>query len=151
MSPIRTLAIASALALVVFGQSALAAQDDAGEPCAAAAAAAEASPGASPAAGPAASPEASPEASPQAATAEACVVDIRDLAFMPADIEIAVGTTVTWTNSDSVPHTATASDGTFDSGVFDPGESFDYTFEDTGTFDYTCLIHPEMQGSIVVR
>ena len=151
MSHLRTLAITSTIVLVLFGQGAVAAQDDAGEPCAESSAAAEASPSASPAASPAASPEASPEASPQAAAAEECVVDIRDLTFMPADIEIAVGTTVTWTNSDTVPHTATATDGTFDSGVFDPGETFSYTFEEAGTFDYTCLIHPEMQGSIVVR
>ncbi len=76
---------------------------------------------------------------------------MRDLAFTPADIEITVGTTVIWTNSDTVPHTATAGDGAFDSGILDPESSFEYTFDEPGTYAYTCLIHPEMKGTIVVR
>lgn len=151
MSQLRALAIAVMLATVVFAQGSLAAQDDSAEPCAEMAATAEASPGASPAASPASSPEASPEASPESTAVEECIVDIRDLAFIPADIEIAAGTTVTWTNSDTMPHTATASDGAFDSGVFDPGASFSYTFDEAGSFDYACLLHPEMLGTIVVR
>ena len=92
--------------------------------------------------------DATPEASPDA---EACTIDIRDLAFIPAQTEVAVGTTVTWTNSDTVPHTATATDRSFDSSILDPGQSFSYTFEEAGTFDYTCLVHPQMEGTIVVR
>jgi plastocyanin len=152
VSPLRLLVLAAALTMVLPGAGSRAAQDDDTEPCAEAAAPADATPGASPAASPAATADASPAASPEtAAAAEECTVDIRDLAFEPADIEIAIGTTVTWTNNDTVPHTATASDGSFDSGVFDPGASFSYTFDEAGMFDYSCLIHPEMQGSVVVR
>jgi plastocyanin len=50
-----------------------------------------------------------------------------------------------------VPHTATATDRTFDSGILDPGKSYSYTFEKAGTFDYACLVHPQMKGTIVVR
>jgi len=78
-------------------------------------------------------------------------VEIRDFAFHPAEIEIAAGTTVTWTNNDTVAHTATATDGTFDSGILDPGASFKYTFDKPGTYDFACLIHPKMKGTITVR
>jgi len=120
-----------------------------GDPCRAVKGAA-ATPSASPTASPtaAATREASPQASPGT---EACTIDIRDLAYHPAQTEIAVGTTVTWTNSDTVPHTATATDRTFDSGILDPGKSYSFTFEEAGTFDYSCLVHPQMKGTIVVR
>ena len=151
MVHLRMFMIASVVTVFISGGPGLAAQDSAtAEPCAEATASAEASPGASPAASTAASPEASPAASPESANTE-CTVDIRDLAFDPSDIEVAVGTTVTWVNNDTVPHTATASDGAFDSGVFDPEERFSYTFDETGRVDYSCLLHPEMQGSVTVR
>jgi plastocyanin len=149
----RTLALFVPVMLMVSFPSGLLAQDTgtAAEPCPAAEGAA-ASPSASPTVSPTATIEATREASPQASPgAEACTIDIRDLAYHPAQTEIAVGTTVTWTNSDTVPHTATATDRTFDSGILDPGKSYSYTFEEAGTFDYTCLIHPSMKGTIVVR
>jgi plastocyanin len=90
----------------------------------------------------------SPEASP---AAEACTIEIREIAYHPAETEIAAGTTVTWKNSDTVPHSATSTDGVFDSDIFDPGKSFSFTFDEAGTFDYTCLVHPKMKGTIVVR
>jgi plastocyanin len=136
------------LTLLIPGSGAYAAQETA-ELCPAVDAAT--SPAASPAASPATT-EASPEASPQASpTGEACSIEMVDLAFSPAQTEIAVGTTVTWINNDTVPHTATESDGLFDSGVLDAGASFSFTFDEPGTYDYTCLIHPEMKGTIVVR
>jgi plastocyanin len=152
MVRLRSVALSVAVALLASFPAGLAAQDanpDA-EPCPSVeeAATPSASPATSPTATAAASPAASPEASP---AAESCTIDIRDLAYHPGQTEIPVGTTVTWTNSDTVPHTATATDGTFDSGVFDPGESYSYTFDEAGTFDYTCLIHPQMKGTIVVR
>ncbi len=155
----RAYALTSVLAvtLVAATAGAHAAQDDTPEPCQEASTAAsspQASPAASPATTttPAASPESAPSASPQASPAtEACAVDMRDLAFSPANIEIASGTTVTWTNNDEVPHTATAGDGAFDSGILDPGSTFEYTFTESGTYDYACLIHPQMIGSVVVR
>jgi hypothetical protein len=58
---------------------------------------------------------------------------------------------VAWTNDDAVPHTATALDGAFDSGIFDPGASFSQTFADPGTYEYRCNLHPQMTGTIVVE
>lgn len=65
-------------------------------------------------------------------------------------IEIAVGASVTWTNTEE-PHTVTARDGSFDSGRIPQGESFTHTFEEAGTFDYFCQIHPAMEGTVVVE
>jgi plastocyanin len=86
------------------------------------------------------------------ATADATMVDIKDLAFNPAQIEIPVGGTVTWTNSDTVPHTATAPDRQLlQSGTLNPGDTFSQTFDTPGTIDYFCEFHPNMKGTIVVQ
>lgn len=78
-------------------------------------------------------------------------VSMVDITFEPAEMTIEVGTTVTWTNDDTVAHTVTALDGSFLSGTLDPGGSFSHTFETTGTFDYRCEIHPtQMTGTIEV-
>ncbi len=61
-----------------------------------------------------------------------------------------VGDTVTVTNEDAIGHTWTAVDGVFDSGSLAQGESFEYTFEEAGEFDYFCAVHPEMTGTITV-
>jgi plastocyanin len=50
-----------------------------------------------------------------------------------------------------VQHSATAGDGSFDSGVLSPGATFTRTFDEAGTFAYGCVIHPTMTGTIVVR
>jgi plastocyanin len=75
-------------------------------------------------------------------------VDIANFAFSPASLTIEAGTTVTWTNSDSVAHTATGD--TFDTGELAPGESGSVTFDTEGTFNYICSIHPNMTGTIMV-
>ncbi|HLL51281.1 MAG TPA: cupredoxin family copper-binding protein [Thermomicrobiales bacterium] len=77
-------------------------------------------------------------------------VQVVDFAFEPATLTVPVGTTVTWTNAGSRPHTVTADDGSFDSGRLDPGEQFSQSFDQPGTFTYFCGFHPDMQGSIVV-
>jgi plastocyanin len=77
-------------------------------------------------------------------------VDIRDHAFNPAQLNVAPGTTVTFVNNDTEPHTATADNGLFDTGVLEPGSSFDVFFDGSGTVPYHCELHPHMQGSIVV-
>lgn len=93
-------------------------------------------------------PPAPPAASPVAGGAS---VRIANLAYDPPTITIPPGTTVTWSNDDVTPHTVTAVDGQFDSGIFDPGASFSWTFPEPGTFAYQCLLHPNMQGSVVVE
>jgi plastocyanin len=77
-------------------------------------------------------------------------VDIREHAFNPAQLNVAPGTTVTFVNNDTEPHTATADNGLFDTGVLEPGYSFDVFFDEAGTVTYHCELHPDMQGSIVV-
>src|SRR5262245_1052411 len=72
-------------------------------------------------------------------------------AFAPDDLAIAVGTTVTWTNSDSVAHTSTSDGSGWNSGTITPGGRFSFAFQTAGTFPYHCAIHPGMIGTIVVR
>jgi plastocyanin len=57
---------------------------------------------------------------------------------------------VTWTNQDFAPHTATADDGSFDTGRLDQGETGSVTFDQPGTYTYTCTFHPNMKGTVVV-
>lgn len=97
---------------------------------------------------------ASPEATPEAATpaaGDATEVTIRDFAYEPAEIEITAGTTVTWTNEDTVPHTATDADGAFDTGTIDGGGGTgSHTFDTPGSFRYICAFHPNMEALVVV-
>ncbi len=81
---------------------------------------------------------------------EAAWVSIGDNFFDAADVSIAPGTTLMWTNEGQVPHTVTADDGSFDSGTLNPGDSYIVTFLGSGTLYYHCEIHPEMVGSITV-
>ncbi|HEX5991685.1 MAG TPA: cupredoxin domain-containing protein, partial [Thermomicrobiales bacterium] len=79
-------------------------------------------------------------------------VDIRDFAYSPNPIEIAAGDTVTWTNQDEVPHTATGEDrDVLQSGTIAPGASFSQVFAEAGEFGYFCEFHPNMSGTIVVQ
>jgi plastocyanin len=77
-------------------------------------------------------------------------VDIRDHAFNPAQLNVAPGTTIRFVNNDIEPHTATADNGLFDTGVLQPGSSFDVFLDGSGTVTYHCELHPDMQGSVVV-
>jgi len=70
---------------------------------------------------------------------------------MPDDLNVAVGTTVTWTNTDSVAHTSTSDEAGWNSGSIGPGRQFSVAFQNAGTFSYHCTIHPGMVGTVVVR
>ena len=72
-------------------------------------------------------------------------------AFSPGDLDVAVGTTVTWMNTDSVAHTSTSNASGWDSGTIAPGRQFSFTYQTAGTFPYHCAIHPGMVGTVVVR
>lgn len=78
-------------------------------------------------------------------------VVIEGFAFKPATLSISLGTTVTWHNNDSVTHTVTAQDNSFDSGSLSPGSTFAHTFEQKGTFEYHCKTHPSMTGKVIVE
>lgn len=87
-----------------------------------------------------------------AAVVESVPVDIRDFAFSPDPVQVAAGGTITWTNQDGVPHTATAEQrDVLQSGAISPGSSFNQVFETPGEFAYFCEFHPNMQGTIVVQ
>jgi plastocyanin len=87
----------------------------------------------------------------QEVPADATTVVIANLAFNPPAITVPTGTTVAWTNDDAVPHTVTSTDGAFDSGIFDPGGSFSFTFNEPGSFAYVCQLHPQMQGTVTAE
>ena len=74
-----------------------------------------------------------------------------DQAFRPDDLTVAVGSTVTWTNTDSVSHTSTSDAVGWNSGIVPPSGQFSFTFQTAGTFPYHCAIHPGMVGRVVAR
>jgi nitrite reductase (NO-forming) len=76
-------------------------------------------------------------------------------AYQPNPVQVGVGDTITWTNDDSQPHTATSGeavtpDGRFDSGIMAPAATFDFTFTEAGEYPYFCLLHPNMVGTVSV-
>lgn len=78
-------------------------------------------------------------------------VTINNFAFSPKDIVVSSGTMITWTNNDSVAHSATADDNSFDTGVLSTNQSKSVTFSKTGKFSYHCSIHPNMMGTVTVQ
>lgn len=88
-----------------------------------------------------------PPDSTGAATSE---VSIDDFAFAPGSLTVAVGDTASWTNDQSIAHTTTGTEGDWDSGTLGTGETFGFTFQEAGTFEYFCAIHPSMTGTVVV-
>ena len=91
-----------------------------------------------------------PTPTPTPPPANAVQVTIQNFAFAPPTLAITTGTTVTWTNKDQIAHTATADDQSFDSGNLNTGQTWSFTFNQPGTFAYTCTYHPYMKGTITV-
>jgi plastocyanin len=100
---------------------------------------------------PSAAPPAPGDTSAAARTGPTVNAGMKSLAFQPSRIEIAVGTTVVWTNGDQVQHTVTAVDRSFDSGNMAPGATWRYTFTKPGTYPFFCVVHPFMKGVVVVK
>jgi plastocyanin len=89
----------------------------------------------------------------EALAAPSVVVEIRNIAFNPANITISKGTTVIWMQNESINlnHTVTSDTGVFDSGTLILRQTFNWTFNETGTFKYHCTIHPTiMLGTVIV-
>ncbi|MGE5297778.1 MAG: cupredoxin family copper-binding protein [Acidobacteriaceae bacterium] len=84
------------------------------------------------------------------ATATTASVVISNFSFSPAHLSVKKGTRVTWLNNDSAPHTVTGGNGGPSSPTLATGQSYSYTFNQAGTFDYYCSIHPYMTGSVTV-
>lgn len=101
--------------------------------------------GAGPAAPPASASPASPGDEPDA---DGVTVRAAERGFDPAEVQVEVGSTVTWEMADDEPHTVTGD--AFDSGVLPPGETWSQSFDELGTYAYTCLVHPGMEGTVEV-
>jgi len=86
-----------------------------------------------------------------AAAADARQVVVDNFSFTPATAAVPVGTTVTWTNHDDIPHHVVSPEQKFKSPVLDTDETFSHTFDAKGTYKYYCSIHPRMTGEVVVR
>jgi amicyanin len=92
-------------------------------------------------------------ANTQQAASATTEVKIDNFSFGPGTITVAVGTTVTWTNRDDIPHTVVSTNDpkAFKSKVMDTDEKFSYTFAKPGTYPYFCSVHPKMTGKVVVQ
>ena len=101
-----------------------------------------------------------PEATQPAAAGGGCAtsdaagevqVGIEDFTFVPAEVTAAVGQTITWTNADSAPHTATLDDDACGTGNIAQNASAGLVFDTAGTYPYHCQIHPNMTGTITIQ
>jgi plastocyanin len=79
------------------------------------------------------------------------VVTIANFKFSPANLTIAEGDSVIFVNKDGAPHTATASDGGFDTGKLGKNKKSKLNFPSAGAFAYFCQVHPGMKGKITVN
>lgn len=77
-------------------------------------------------------------------------VEIVEFTYGPDPVTIQAGGKVTWLNQDTAPHTATADDGSFDTGTLERGKLKAETFKEAGTYPYFCEIHPTMKGTVEV-
>jgi plastocyanin len=82
--------------------------------------------------------------------AEDAKIKIANFTFDPPTLTVKAGTTVTWVNTDDIPHVVSEKNGAFRSGALDTDESFTQTFPTAGTVEYFCAIHPHMTGKIIV-
>jgi plastocyanin len=89
-------------------------------------------------------------AAPSGQAVRAAKVEIVDFAYDPDPVTIQVGGKVIWQNKDAAPHTATADDGSFDTGTIEQGKIKSETFKQAGTYSYFCEIHPTMHGTVEV-
>ncbi len=90
---------------------------------------------------------------PSTSTTQPNTVTMAGMAFSPATITVAVGTTVTWKNTDGIAHTSTSDSGVWDTGNMPAGSSQTTTFNTAGTFAYHCTYHASMgmKGTVIVK
>lgn len=100
---------------------------------------------------PMASPEPSVAVSSAPSSEPKASVDTKNFSYVPADLTVVAGSTVTFKNSDATAHTITADDGSFDSKNMAEGASWSHVFEKAGTYTYYCAYHRYMHGKIVVK
>jgi len=78
-------------------------------------------------------------------------IKIDNFSFAPTSLTVRVGTQITWTNRDDIPHTVVDDDKIFKSRVLDTDEKFTFTPTKPGTYRYYCSIHPKMTAKVVVE
>jgi plastocyanin len=88
-------------------------------------------------------------ATADAATDTQVVID--NFTFAPTPLKVKAGTTVTWVNHDDIPHSVVCIDLKMKSHPLDTDDTFAYKFDQAGTYDYMCGLHPHMHGQIVVE
>jgi amicyanin len=86
-----------------------------------------------------------------AAFAENPMVKIDEFAFSPPSLTVKAGMAVTWLNKDDIPHTVASKTRVFKSKALDTNDSFSFTFNEAGSYEYFCSLHPHMTGTIVVE
>ena len=101
--------------------------------------------------GGAANPPAAADTARRAVTPGATAVRIANLTFDARTVRVRAGTTVRWTNGDQLQHSVTADDGSFDSGLIEPGRSYGRVFDRPGDYAYHCTPHPFMTGHVIVE
>lgn len=89
-------------------------------------------------------------AAPSGEAERSAKVEIVEFTYGPDPVTVQAGGKVIWLNQDTAPHTATADDGSFDTGVLERGKLKSETFKQPGTFTYFCEIHPTMHGTVKV-
>jgi plastocyanin len=93
-----------------------------------------------------------PTSPPRAAPPKRTIrTGMKNLTYLQSRLQITVGTTVEWRNNDPLPHTVTAVDKSFNSGLINPGKSYSHTFTKPGTYNFFCTPHPFMKGVVVVK
>jgi plastocyanin len=85
------------------------------------------------------------------AWSEEMTVKIDNFTFSPQRLTVKAGTTITWVNSDDIPHTVVSTTKQFKSAALDTGDRFTFTFTTPGSYDYFCSLHPHMTGTVVVE
>jgi plastocyanin len=90
------------------------------------------------------------EPAPSGEAAKSEKVQIVEFTYEPDPVVVQAGGKVIWQNQDTAPHTATADDGSFDTGTIEQGKIGSATFKEPGTFTYFCEIHPTMHGTVEV-
>jgi plastocyanin len=81
----------------------------------------------------------------------AAEVKIDNFSFTPQTLTVKVGTQITWTNADDIPHTVVSADQAFKSKALDTDQKFTFTADKPGTYSYFCSIHPKMTGKVIVE
>jgi len=87
---------------------------------------------------------------PSGEAVRAAKVKIVEFVYGPDPVTVQTGGKVIWQNEDAAPHTATADDGSFDTGTIEQGKIASETFKRAGTYPYFCEIHPTMHGTVEV-